>query len=43
MTHNQARVALYKKQGFEIEGRKRHSLLVGGHYVDEYLMAKLLI
>jgi RimJ/RimL family protein N-acetyltransferase len=43
MTHNQAGVALYKKQGFEIEGRKRHSLLVGGHYVDEYLMAKLLI
>ncbi len=42
MTHNQAGVALYKKQGFEIEGRKKHSLLVDGYYVDEYLMAKLL-
>jgi RimJ/RimL family protein N-acetyltransferase len=42
MTHNQAGVALYKKQGFAIEGRKKHSLLVDGYYVDDYLMAKLL-
>ncbi len=42
MTHNKAGIALYKKQGFEIEGTKRHSLLVNGHYVDEYYMAKLL-
>jgi RimJ/RimL family protein N-acetyltransferase len=42
MSHNQAGVALYKKQGFEIEGTKRHSLLVNGQFVDEYYMAKLL-
>jgi RimJ/RimL family protein N-acetyltransferase len=42
MAHNKAGVALYKKQGFEIEGTKRHSLLVNGQYIDEYYMAKLL-
>jgi RimJ/RimL family protein N-acetyltransferase len=42
MTHNKAGIALYKKQGFEIEGMKRHSMLVNGHYVDEFYMAKLL-
>jgi RimJ/RimL family protein N-acetyltransferase len=42
MTHNKAGIALYKKRGFEIEGTKRHSMLVNGHYVDEYYMAKLL-
>jgi len=42
MTHNQAGVRLYKKQGFEIEGTRKHALWVDGHYVDEYFMAKLL-
>ncbi len=42
MIHNKAGVTLYKKQGFEIEGTKRHSLLVNGQFVDEYYMAKLL-
>jgi len=42
MTHNKAGIALYRKQGFEIEGTKRHSLLINGQYVDEYYMAKLL-
>jgi RimJ/RimL family protein N-acetyltransferase len=42
MVHNEAGLALYKKQGFEIEGTKRDSLLVDGKYVDEYYMAKLL-
>ncbi len=42
MVHNEAGLALYKKQGFEIEGTKRDSLLVNGKYVDEYYMAKLL-
>jgi RimJ/RimL family protein N-acetyltransferase len=41
-THNEAGIALYKKCGFEIEGTKRHSLLIDGKYVDEYMMAKLL-
>jgi RimJ/RimL family protein N-acetyltransferase len=42
MTHNKAGIALYKKQGFEIEGTKKQSMLVNGHYVDEFYMAKLL-
>jgi RimJ/RimL family protein N-acetyltransferase len=28
--------------GFEVEGRRRDALRVGGEHVDEYLMAKLL-
>lgn len=42
MAGNEAGLRLYKKQGFQIEGTKRHSLLVNGKYVDEYYMAKLL-
>ena len=42
MTHNEAGIALYRRRGFEIEGTKKHSLLVGGRYVDEYYMARLL-
>ena len=42
MTHNRAGVALYRKRGFEIEGTKRHALVVNGKYVDEFYMAKLL-
>jgi RimJ/RimL family protein N-acetyltransferase len=42
MVHNEAALAFYKKMGFEIEGRKKHSLLINGTYVDEYWMAKLL-
>jgi RimJ/RimL family protein N-acetyltransferase len=42
MTHNAAAVALYKKQGFEIEGLRKHALYVNGVYTDEYYMAKLL-
>ena len=41
MIHNKAALALYRKRGFEIEGTKKHSLLVNGQYVDEYYMAKL--
>lgn len=37
-----AGMALYKKQGFEIEGVRRQALVVNNHYVDEYYMAKLL-
>lgn len=43
MTHNKAGLALYQKMGFEIEGTKRHSLVINGDYVDEYYMAKLLM
>ncbi len=42
MTHNERGIALYKKRGFEIEGIKKASIFVGGQYVDEYMMAKLL-
>ncbi len=42
MTHNQAGLALYKKQSFEIEGVKKHTIFMNGQYVDEYTMAKLL-
>ncbi|HSL43185.1 MAG TPA: GNAT family protein [Anaerolineales bacterium] len=42
MAHNTAALSLYKKMGFENEGTKKDSLFVGGQYVDEYYMAKLL-
>lgn len=42
MVHNEAAINLYKKMGFEIEGVKKHSLLVDGDFVDEYYMGKLL-
>lgn len=42
VTQNEAGVALYKKSGFEIEGTKRNSLVIGGKFFDEYYMAKLL-
>jgi len=42
MTHNSVGVALYRKSGFEVEGLRKHALVINGHYVDEYYMAKLL-
>lgn len=42
MVHNEAAINLYKKMGFEIEGVKKHSLLVDGTFVDEFYMGKLL-
>ncbi len=42
VTQNEAGIALYKKMGFEIEGTKRASLCIGGRYVDEYYMGKLI-
>lgn len=41
MVHNERAIKLYKKIGFEVEGTKKHSLLVNGKWVDEYLMAKI--
>lgn len=38
---NDAAIALYRKSGFEIEGRLRGSMLRDGAYVDMYLMARL--
>lgn len=42
MAHNTRGIALYKKQGFSIEGTRKHALLINGHYIDEYYMSKLL-
>jgi ribosomal protein S18 acetylase RimI-like enzyme len=42
MVNNPAGIALYKKMGFEVEGIKRHSLLVDGEYIDDIYMAKLI-
>ena len=42
MTDNVAGLALYKKRGFTIEGTRKDAYIVGGQYVDEYMMAKLL-
>ena len=42
MIHNAAAVHLYRKCGFEIEGVRKHSLLVDAAWVDEYAMAKLV-
>ena len=42
MTHNAPTIAFYTRQGFQIEGTRRDSLLVTDCYVDEYRMAKLL-
>jgi len=42
MVHNENAIALYKKSGFEIEGTKRHSLVIGKQFIDEYYMSKLI-
>ncbi|TWT25978.1 GNAT family N-acetyltransferase [Planomicrobium sp. CPCC 101110] len=42
LCENKAAVGLYQKMGFEIEGTKRDSLLIGDRFVDEYYMSKLV-
>ncbi|WP_409302093.1 GNAT family N-acetyltransferase [Peribacillus sp. SCS-155] len=42
LANNTAALALYKKRGFRIEGTKRDSLYIDGHYVDEYYLSKLI-
>ncbi|MEC0304897.1 GNAT family N-acetyltransferase, partial [Terribacillus saccharophilus] len=42
VTENKAGLALYKKNGFDIEGTKRNSLNINGETFDEYWMSKLL-
>lgn len=41
VTENEGAVALYKKQGFEIEGTKKDSLFIENQFYDEYYMAKI--
>jgi len=40
-TTNLAAIAVYLRCGFEVEGRRRCSLLVEGAFVDEYLMSRV--
>lgn len=40
-TTNLRAVNLYLRYGFEVEGRRRHSLRVSERYVDEYLMSRI--
>lgn len=42
MCHNENAIKLYKKAGFEIEGKKIHGMKIDGEYIDEYYMAKIL-
>jgi RimJ/RimL family protein N-acetyltransferase len=37
--HNAPAIALYRKLGFEEEGKLRKRYLIGGHHVDAVLMA----
>jgi putative acetyltransferase len=41
-TDNEPALRLYKKFGFEIEGRMRRYVFRDGNFVDVYLMARLL-
>lgn len=42
MEPNVHALSLYKKMGFEIEGKKRKVFYMNGAYIDEYMMAKFL-
>lgn len=40
MCHNERAVRLYEGMGYQIEGRRKKSLVVEGKFVDEYYMGK---
>ncbi|WP_161602682.1 GNAT family N-acetyltransferase [Thermomonospora catenispora] len=42
MTHNRRALALYTRCGFQVEGLRRASMIIGGDRVDEYYMGLLL-
>jgi RimJ/RimL family protein N-acetyltransferase len=42
MAHNERALALYQREGYQIEGRRAECLVVDGRYVDELYMALLL-
>ena len=42
MAHNEAALHVYQKMGYVIEGKRKHSLLVDGQFVDEFALAKIL-
>jgi L-phenylalanine/L-methionine N-acetyltransferase len=37
---NEKAIALYKKMGFEIEGKKKYAVIRNGKYIDEYFMGR---
>ncbi len=39
---NHAAISLYEKNGFSVEGIKRHSLKIDGEFVNELYMSKLI-
>ncbi|MGN1069221.1 MAG: GNAT family N-acetyltransferase [Candidatus Fimadaptatus sp.] len=39
---NEAAVRLYRRSGFAVEGVRRKSMRVGGAFVDEYYMGKMV-
>lgn len=39
-TDNEKALALYKKMGFEVEGRKKYAVIRNGKYIDEYIMGR---
>ncbi len=41
MCHNTIAKRLYEKNGFQVEGIKKNSMFMDGHYVDEFYMAKI--
>jgi RimJ/RimL family protein N-acetyltransferase len=41
MAHNEPAIGLYRKCGYEVEGRRRDAIRVGEDYVDELFMAWL--
>ena len=43
LASNHAAIAFYESLGFEREGIKRQSRVMGNEYVDEWMMGKLLI
>jgi RimJ/RimL family protein N-acetyltransferase len=43
VTSNAPAIALYRRSGFTIEGTLRDSVWVNGRYLDQYMMAKLIV
>jgi RimJ/RimL family protein N-acetyltransferase len=43
VTSNTPAIALYRKSGLTIEGTLRDSVWVNGRYLDQYMMAKLIV
>lgn len=41
LADNKPALELYRKNGFEIEARRRHAAVANGKFVDEYLMARI--